>query len=69
MVNLNASNSPVHVRWLASAVGQIISMSLAIDPVARFRTRALYAVINMRCSWADRLLLSSCLSYFNGQPI
>ena len=77
---LNSSNSPVHVRWLASAVGKIISMSLAIGPVARLRTRALYAVINMRCSWADRLLLSdeareelvfwrSCLSYFNGRPI
>ena len=71
---------PVHVRWLASAVGQIISMSLVIGPVARLHTRTLYTVINMRCSWADRLLLSdearedlafwkSCLSYFNGQSI
>ena len=33
-------------RSLASIVGQIISMSLAIGPVSRLRTRALYSVIN-----------------------
>lgn len=70
----------VHVRRLASCVGQIISMSLAIGPVARLRTRALYGVINSRHSWADRLPLpaaaqeelvfwKSCLAQFNGQPI
>ena len=52
------ASSSVHVRWLASAVGQIISMSLAIGQVTRLRTRALYAMINSRQSWADRLLLS-----------
>ena len=31
----------VHVKTLASIVGQIISMSVAIGPVARLRTRAL----------------------------
>ena len=67
----------VHVRCLASAVGQIISMSLAVGPVTCLRTRALYATI-IRChSWADRLPLSAeaweelqfwreCL--FNGRP-
>ena len=72
--------SLVHVRRLASCVGQIISMSLAIGPVARLCTRALYGVINSRHSWADRLPLpaaaqeelvfwKSCLAQFNGQPI
>ena len=74
------ASSPVHVRWLASAVRQIISMSLAIGQVTHLRTRALYAMINSRQSWADRLHLSkdaredlvfwkSCLSCFNGRPI
>ena len=72
--------SLVHVRQLASCVGQIISMSLAVGPVARLRTRALYGVNNSRHSWADRLPLpaaaqeelvfwKSCLAQFNGQPI
>ena len=74
------ASSTVHVQWLASAVGQIISMSLAIGQVTRLRTRALYAMINSRQSWADRLCLSkdareelvfwkSCLLCFNGRPI
>ena len=32
----------VPARLLASVTGQIISMSLALGPVARLRTRALY---------------------------
>ena len=55
-------------------------MSLAIGPVARLRTRALYQVINSRRFWADKLMLSidareelrfwkSSLEAFNGQPI
>ena len=38
----------VPVRLLASVTGQIISMSLAIGPVARLRTRSLYDIINKR---------------------
>ena len=33
-------------------------MTLAIGPVSRLRTRALYSVLNMRKSWADKLHLS-----------
>ena len=33
---------------LASIVGQIISMSLAIGPIVRLWTRALYGIINQR---------------------
>ena len=47
----------VQVRLLASIAGQIISMSLAVGPVARLRTRALYDVINRRSSWHDSLCL------------
>ena len=72
--------SRVHIRTLSSIVGQIISMSLAIGPVARLRTRALYSVINARITWSDRLVLSEdakselklwkeCLPAYNGQAI
>ena len=40
----------VGARVLASIVGQIISMSLVIGPVARLRTRALYQAINSATS-------------------
>ena len=45
-----------HVYMLhASIVGQI---SLAIGPIVRLRTRALYGIINQRIFWSDRLALS-----------
>ena len=48
----------VNARALASVVGQIISMSVALGPVTRLRTRAMYAVLNQRSCWADKLSLS-----------
>jgi len=45
-------------RSLASIVGKIISMSIALDPVTRLMTRGLYAVINTHDSWCDTLLIS-----------
>ena len=70
----------VSVRKLASIVGQIISMSLAIGPTARLRTRALYHVLNSRRSWSDQVYIANdcreellfwhaCLPAHNGQPI
>ena len=44
-------SSRVHIRTVASVVGQIISMSLALGPIARLHTRALYAVTNNFTSW------------------
>ena len=49
-------------------------------PVARLRTRALYAVINSRITWSDKLVLTEdarselcfwkeCLPMYNGQAI
>ena len=49
----------ITARILASIVGQIISMSLAIGPIVRLRTRALYGIINQRIFWSDRLALSN----------
>ena len=47
----------VSVKQLASIVGRIISMNLAIGPVSRLRTRALYAAINSRWSWCDKVTI------------
>ena len=49
--------SRVPVKQLASIVGKIISMTLAIGPVSRPRTRALYTTINSRRSWCDSVAL------------
>lgn len=46
------------MRLLASIVGQIMSMSLALGPIARLSTRALYGAIDSRHSWSDQLKLS-----------
>ena len=70
----------VPIRFVASIVGQIISMGLAIGPITRLRTRCLYEVINCRRCWSDRLRLSDgareelnfwerCVDSLNGRPI
>ena len=72
--------SRVPIRAVASIVGQIMSMSLALGPIARLRTRALYAVINRYSSWYAWVALTEDakeeLSFWqnnivalNGQPI
>ena len=74
------SGKSVSVCLLASVVGQIISMSLAIGPIARLRSRHLYDAINQRLSQHDKIFLakeatdelefwSSSINKFNGQPI
>ena len=40
----------VPARKLASAIGKLISMSIALGPVAHLMTRSLYAVLNARRS-------------------
>lgn len=45
-------------KVIASITGKIISLGLAIGPIARLRTRALYALLDARASWYDVLLLS-----------
>ena len=47
----------VSVRAVASIVGQIISMSLAMGPITRLRSRALYTFINQRWPWFDSIPL------------
>ncbi len=79
---LKQTKSAVYVRAkkLASVVGRIISMGLAIGPVSRFMTRSLYAVLDARNTWCDHLLLSpeaqdgltfwdNCLADYDSQPM
>ena len=70
----------VSVRAVASIVGQVMSMSLALGPISRLRTRALYGDINACVSWKAFLCLSeearaelnfwqNNVAVLNGQPI
>ena len=50
---LNGKERPC-ARELAKLTGYIISMSLALGPIARLHTRALYLMIDQRKSWYSR---------------
>ena len=45
-------------KLLASITGRIISMSLALGPVARLRTRSMYCLLNTRQAWSDNLVIN-----------
>ena len=70
----------VSAKHLASVVGSIISMSLAIGPVACSMTRSMYTLLETRLSWWESLEITleareelefwkACLADFNCQPI
>ena len=70
----------VSARQLASLIGTIIAMSIALGPDTRLMTRNLYAVLNDHVSWCQKLTLSKEvtdeiqfwleeLSHFNRQRI
>ena len=59
-------SSRVAVCTLASIVGHLISMSLALGPIAHLHTRYLYAANKERVSWSDR---QESIEAYNGQPI
>ena len=46
-------------RKVASIIGKIIAMFLALGPIARFMTRGLYALVNNRYSWCHVLQMPS----------
>ena len=73
-------NSELHAKYLASIIGKIISMSVAIGPVTRLMTRSLYGLLNTRQAWCDMLAVTPearaelefwlCeIAKFNGQDI
>ena len=49
----------VPTKALTSAIGKVISMSMALGPVAWLMTRSLYIVLNTRKSWCSQLELSA----------
>lgn len=48
----------VPARCLASLIGKIMSMALALGPVTRLMTRNLYVVLNSKTAWCQRLVLT-----------
>ena len=70
----------ITAKQLASLVGNIMSTSIALGPVARLMTRSPYALLNSRHSWYEKLHVSpeaveelqfwyKCIIDFNGQNI
>jgi len=68
----------VPARCLASIVGKISLMSLGLGPVTRLMTQSLYATLNKKLSWCQRLKVPTealvefwfdRLVEFNGQDI
>ena len=57
----HAQGIAIQVRALAGIAGQIISMSLALGPITRLMTRAMYRSIETRSSWSDSLLIPDCV--------
>ena len=73
-----AEHKELHAKLLASLIGKLIPMSLAIGPVARLMTRSMYCLLNTREAWCDVLPLTaealaeiefwcSEITRFNGQ--
>ena len=58
MLTQATKTTKLSARFLASIVGRIISMGLAVGPVSRFMTRSLYAVLESRQMWCGMLTLS-----------
>lgn len=48
----------VPARQLASVIGKIMSMSLALGPVTQLMTRNLYFVLNQKTAWCQNLVLT-----------
>ena len=78
-MNMKHLNAPT-ARTVSSLVGSIMSMRLALGPVTRMQTRALYECIKSVPRWDSPVSLSSeaslevefwfqCLGQFNGQPM
>ena len=52
------SSGLASARSLAKVTGQVLSMSIAVGPVTRLRTRALYEMINSRLFWNQLLQIT-----------
>lgn len=55
---VSSTSRKVHVRSVASVMGQIISLSSCVGPVAHIMTRFLFSVVNSAHSWDNEVFLS-----------
>ena len=80
MLVMAAKQTTLRAKFIASLVGKIVSMSIALGPVSRFMTRALYSLLETRGSWCEFLAVTNeareellfwveCLQDYNAQPI
>ena len=80
LVQCAKEDRAIRATALASIIGKIVSMGLALGPVTRLMTRSLYGVLNARSSWCQTLLLTAeaaeelsfwhkHIEKFNGQNI
>lgn len=53
------NSESVPARCLASLIGKIMSKALALGPITRLMTHSLYAVLNNKVAWCQRLVLTS----------
>ena len=67
LLEWSSGQESLPTRQLASITGKITSMSLALGTIAGLQTRSLYALINSRDSWCQKLKLSPEAT--NGQNI
>ena len=59
LVQQARDNRALRATALASIIGKIMSMGLALGPVTRLMTRSLYGVLNAKSSWCQTLLLTA----------
>ena len=82
MLQITGVATHLNARFIASLVGKIISMGLALGPMSRFMTRSLYVLLWPRHAWCEHLEMnrgvqrelefwrsSSCVAQYNAQPI
>ena len=58
MLDIALNSKYTTARKLASILGTLISMDLALGPVARLWTRSSYHQINSRQSWDREIILT-----------
>ena len=58
MLVMAAKQTTLRVKLIASVVGKIVSMSIALGAVSRFMTRALYSLLETRGSWLEFLAVN-----------
>ena len=76
----STTGNKISARALASLIGKIVALYIAVGPVVRLMTRSLYTVLNSKTSWFQELTISQgareelsfweiCLPKLQGQNI